>query len=406
MGVMLNGNHQWQSNEDSFLNDRPPPSRRSAISSFIVMDMMAKASALERREVKVMRLEAGAPDTAPPPAILKHLAHNLTKRNFGYTDSTGTPQLKERIAWLYQHRYELEIDPSGIVISSGSSACLTLALLAAFEHGDVIALPRPCYPAYRPMANALGLRVVDMPLSDEDGWCLTARHIEQCETKPSGIILTNPANPTGALMDEHQLATIADYCRHNRIRIISDEIYHDVTDDDHTAHSILSFDPDAIVTSGFSKFFALPGWRVGWMIAPVAFASSLLALQQNLYVAPPSAGQELATAMLQENVIATMKHHVRRWNDNRNVLLRFIEQSPLSLTAQPRGGFYIYCDAAAVTHDSVAWCDELLHRHHVALAAGVDFDPVDGNRFVRFSFCRPNNEITTACEILSDVFNS
>ena len=367
---------------------------------------MAAASALERRGVKVMRLEAGAPDTAPPQAIMERLAHKLTQQNFGYTDSTGTPQLKERIGWLYGHRYGLEIDPSRIVISSGSSACLTLALLAAFEHGDVIALPRPCYPAYRPMAQALGLRVVDMPLSDADGWCLTVKNLEQCKIKPRGVILTNPANPTGALMDEHQLATIAEYCRHNRIRIISDEIYHDVTDDDHKAHSILSFDSDAIVTSGFSKFFALPGWRVGWLIAPEAMQKSLLALQQNLYVAPPSAGQELAISMLQEDVIATMKHHVKRWNDNRSHLLQFIEQSPLSLTAQPRGGFYIYCDAAAVTNDSVAWCDELLHRHHVALAAGVDFDPVNGHQFVRFSFCRPRDEITKACEILGTVFNS
>lgn len=379
-------------------------SQRGAVGSFIVMDMMAQANALARDGIAVKRLEAGAPDSAPPPHIMAELGAHLAHHSIGYTDSAGTQELRHAIAQLYQQRYHHEVDARTIMVTCGSSAALTLALLVSFEAGDAIALPLPTYPAYRHMAHALNLKVVDMPLAPSDNYALTPDLIKKLPSQVKGIILNNPANPTGVLLDKQALTDIAHLCQEREMRLISDEIYHDITFGQ-SACSLHGIDPNAIIVGGFSKFFALAGWRLGWMIAPSALMPNLLSLQQNLYVAPSGAGQWLATRMLASDALKAMHHHVARWNDNRRALLKMIENSRLEIAGQPQGGFYIYCDAAAITDDSQQWCQDMLTHHHIALAPGEDFDPIHGHQFIRFSFCRPQEEIKEAIDILTPLLS-
>ena len=352
----------------------------AAVQPFHAMAISRRAHALESAGRSVIHMEFGQPSTGAPPLAIAAAHHRLDSEAGGYWES---PALVERIAQLYAERHGLVIDPGRIILTNGASPALALAIAALFAPGDRIAFARPGYVAYRNAVLALARVPVEIGTDARTRFQIAASHLEALADAPQGLILASPANPTGSMIDAPGLAAIAAVAKRRRIRIISDEIYHGLTYDA-PAHSMLEFDDGAIVINSFSKYYSMPGWRLGWIVAPEGSAELLRAYIGSLFLTPPTLSQHAALAAMDEtHVLEGYKDTYRR---NRAHLIGALPGLGLGRIAPPDGAFYAWVDIGDFSNDSMAFCQQLLTDTGIAVAPGIDFDPVDGHRFMRFSF--------------------
>ena len=352
----------------------------AAVQPFHAMAISRRAYALEAAGRSVIHMEFGQPSTGAPPLAIAAAHHRLDSEAGGYWES---PALVERIAQLYAERHGLAIDPGRIILTNGASPALALAIAALFAPGDRIAFARPGYVAYRNAVLALARVPVEIGTDASTRFQIAASHLEALPDAPQGLILASPANPTGSMIDAPGLAAIAAVAKRRGIRIISDEIYHGLTYDA-PAHSMLEFDAEAIVINSFSKYYSMPGWRLGWIVAPEGSTELLRAYIGSLFLTPPTLSQHAALAAMDETeVLEGYKDTYRR---NRAHLIGALPGLGLARIAPPDGAFYAWVDVGDFTDDSMAFCQQLLTDTGIAVAPGIDFDPVDGHRFMRFSF--------------------
>ena len=352
----------------------------AAVQPFHAMAISRRAYALEAAGRSVIHMEFGQPSTGAPPLAIAAAHHRLDSEAGGYWES---PALVERIAQLYAERHGLAIDPGRIILTNGASPALALAIAALFAPGDRIAFARPGYVAYRNAVLALARVPVEIGTDASTRFQIAASHLEALPDAPQGLILASPANPTGSMIDAPGLAAIAAVAKRRGIRIISDEIYHGLTYDA-PAHSLLEFDAEAIVINSFSKYYSMPGWRLGWIVAPPGSTELLRAYIGSLFLTPPTLSQHAALAAMDETeVLEGYKDTYRR---NRAHLIGALPGLGLARIAPPDGAFYAWVDVGDFTDDSMAFCQQLLTDTGIAVAPGIDFDPVDGHRFMRFSF--------------------
>jgi aspartate/methionine/tyrosine aminotransferase len=313
-----------------------------------------------------------------------------------YTPFAGLPALRIALAQYYAEQHRLTVSPDTIIATMGSSAGFILAFLSAFEPGAKIAVTRPGYPAYVNTMVGLGFRPVEIPITADGGWRLTAEQIEACHrVEPfDGLLFASPANPTGAAVTPEGLATIVETCRRLGVRLISDEIYHGL-DYRGRSTSALEFGRDAIIINSFSKYYCMTGWRIGWMVLPDDVLRKAQILQQNLFIAAPTLSQIAAIAALGARDYA--EEQKAHYAQNRIVLTEGLRSLGMPVTLGD-GAFYAYADVARFTNDSLAFSRELLEDAGVATTPGIDFDRVNGGRFVRFSYAGSRQTIETALE--------
>lgn len=360
------------------------------IDPFRAIGISRLAHALKAEGRSIIHMEFGQPSTGAPPAALATAHQVLDTDAMGYWESAP---LRQRIARLYDDRYGATVDPDNILITNGASPALVLALSAAFAPGDRIALARPGYVAYRNTIKALHMVPVEIDCGPDVRFQLTAAAVAALEPAPKGLIVASPANPTGTIIAEDELAAIAAVCAERGIRILSDEIYHGLSYVGPTP-SMLSFAPDAFVINSFSKYWSMAGWRLGWLVAPDALLAQCRALIGNLFLTAPSLAQHAGLAAMDEH--AVLEGHVATYARNRERMLAALPALGLSSIAPPDGAFYIWADIGHLTDDSLSFCEQLLRDTGVATAPGVDFDPVHGHRFMRFSFAVSTGEIEEA----------
>ena len=360
------------------------------VEPFHAIGISRLAHQLQAQGQSILHMEFGQPATGAPPAAIRMAHQRLDAESGGYWES---PALRERIAKLYADRHGLAIDPERIILTCGASPALVLALAALFEVGDRIAFVRPGYVAYRNSIAALGRVAVEIEADASTRFQLDTRHIEALSGPVSGLILASPANPTGTMIPATGLAAIATASRARGIRIISDEIYHGLTYTG-AAHSMLEFDDQAVVINSFSKYFSMAGWRLGWIVAPPGTSELLRAYIGNLFLTPPSLAQHAALVAMDETEI--LERFRETYAHNRGLLLDALPAMGLGRIAPPDGAFYIWADVSAFTNDSMDFCRRLLIDTGLTIAPGIDFDPVDGCRFVRFSFAVSTAETETA----------
>lgn len=360
------------------------------IDPFRAIGISRLAHALKAEGRSIIHMEFGQPSTGAPPAALVTAHQVLDTDAMGYWESAP---LRQRIARLYDDRYGATVDPDNILITNGASPALVLALSAAFAPGDRIALARPGYVAYRNTIKALHMVPVEIDCRAEVRFQLTAAAVAALEPAPKGLIVASPANPTGTIIAEDELAAIAAVCAERGIRILSDEIYHGLSYVGPTP-SLLSFAPDAFVINSFSKYWSMAGWRLGWLVAPDALLAQCRALIGNLFLTAPSLAQHAGLAAMDEH--AVLEGHVAAYARNRERMLAALPALGLRSIAPPDGAFYIWADIGHLTDDSLSFCEQLLRDTGVATAPGVDFDPVHGHRFMRFSFAVSTDEIEEA----------
>jgi len=368
--------------------DRLAPSLRSAIGAFVVMDVMREANALAASGGDIIHMEVGQPGTPAPRLVREAVKRAIDTGPLGYTDALGLPALRERIARHYAETYGVDVSPSRIVVTTGSSAGFVLAFLSLLNPGEGLALPRPGYPCYRQIARVLDLVPVPVAAGAGTGYVPTPEALAAAfrERGARAVVLASPANPTGTMIPPAHLGRLIETAREAGAWFISDEIYHGLTYGAPAA-TALAFSDDAIVINSFSKYYSMTGWRVGWMVVPERLARVFERVAQNLYISTPAASQVGAIAAF--DAIEELEAYKAVYAANRAFLLDELPRAGFDKLAPADGGFYLYADASGITDDAEAFVRRMLKDTGVAATPGIDFDEDDGRHFIRFSYAGP-----------------
>lgn len=368
------------------------------IDPFHAVAISGLAHKLKAEGRSVLHMEFGQPSTGAPAAAIAEAHRVLDIDPMGYWESQP---LKLRIVRHYAETYGVTLDPRQVILTCGASPALVLALSAQFSVGDPIALARPGYVAYRNTIKALNLEPQEIACGPTDRYQLSAAHLAALDPAPAGVIIASPANPTGTIIPEGEMAAIAKVCRDRGIKIVSDEIYHGLSYGER-AHSILEFEPDAFVVNSFSKYFSMVAWRLGWVISPLDLVERTRAFMTNLFLTPPSLSQHAGLVAM--DCRDELEGHVAVYRANRALVLEALPSLGLAAIAPPDGAFYIYADIGHLTQDSMSFCRQLLEETGVATAPGVDFDPVEGHRYIRLSFAVSTDQVREALDRLRPWF--
>ena len=368
------------------------------VDPFYAISISGLAQRLKSEGRSIIHMEFGQPSTGAPKAAIAAAHAVLDAEAMGYWESAP---LKARIVRHYAEFYGVTLEPAQITLTCGASPALVLALSSTFKPGDVIAMARPGYVAYRNTVKALHMVPLEIACGAETRFQLTAATLAGLEPAPAGVILASPANPTGTVIPAGELAAIAEVCRAHGIRILSDEIYHGLSYAEPT-RSMLEFAPEAIVVNSYSKYFSMAGWRLGWLVVPRSEASRAVAYMGAMFLTPPALAQHAALVAM--DCRDELEGHLSTYRRNRELLLEALPALGLDRIAPPDGAFYIWADVGELTNDSLGFCRQLLQDTGVATAPGIDFDPVDGHRFIRLSFAVSTPEIEDAISRLKPWF--
>jgi len=379
-------------------------SRRSAISPFVVMDIMRAANERQAAGRDIVHMEVGQPGTPAPARVREAVKVAIDREVLGYTEALGIPALRERIARHYRDAYGIAVPPDRVVVTAGSSAGFVLAFLALFDEGARILLPEPGYPCYRNIVHALGLKPVGVPVGPQQGWVPTpddlSRAIADDRAGPTGLLFASPSNPTGTLMSAAQLEATCAWCQDNQVTVISDEIYHGLTYDqpDRTA---LGVHDQAVIINSFSKYYSMTGWRIGWMVVPSTLVRAVERLAQNFYISPTTVSQIGALAAF--DAVQELEANKAVYARNRALLMEELPRAGFTRLAPADGAFYVYADVSELTDDSETFARRLLEELGVAVTPGLDFDPVRGRQFLRFSYAGTTEAMAEAARRLKSV---
>ena len=373
------------------------PSLRSNVPPFMVMDVMAAAARIEAQGGRVVHMEVGQP-AAPAPRTAREAAKAaLDLGDIGYTAALGMPALRNRIARHYADAYGVTVEPERVVVTTGSSAGFILAFLALFEPGDRVAVACPGYPPYRHILTALGCEPVMIEISAETRWALTVDALLAAHrrTPLKGVLVASPANPTGTMMRPDDLDRLIAAAEGEGIRFISDEIYHGL-DYAFPAATAAQFSDQSVIINSFSKYFCMTGWRAGWMVVPDALLRAVERLQQNLAISVPTLSQIAAAAAFDGR--DEMDGVKRGYEENRRILVQGLPGAGLDKFLPVDGAFYLYADVSRFTDNSFDFARRMLEQAGVAATPGIDFDPVHGKEFVRFSYAGSAADMREAVE--------
>jgi aspartate/methionine/tyrosine aminotransferase len=354
--------------------------RLESITSFLVMDVLEEAFALERNGENVIHLEVGEPDFPTPTCIVDAMNRAIAAGYTRYTHSMGTAELREAICERYRTRYGVEVGPDQVIVTSGTSPALLLALAALVEPGDEIILTDPGYACYPNFVKLLGGRCKFFAVSEGEGFQYDPTEIAKRITpRTKGIMVNSPANPTGAVLKAGALREIAALGP----PVISDEIYHGLTYGVE-AETTLRFTDRAFVLDGFSKRYAMTGWRLGYLVAPRAFVRPIQKLQQNLFICANSFAQWAGIAALREGEPEVERMRAT-YDERRRYLVPALRELGFGVGFEPRGAYYVLANARHLSGDSVALAREILHQAKVAVAPGIDFGS-NAEGYLRFSY--------------------
>ena len=372
-------------------------SHRGGIPPFYAMEVLKAANERAAQGGHTLHLEVGEPGAGTPRAIRNAGTAAMAGANLGYTEAFGLPSLRDRIADHYRDAYGVDIHRDQIAITAGSSAGFVLAFLAAFDVGDKVAMAIPGYPGYRNILLSLGLEPIGLRTDERSRFQPTTAMLEEAGDI-AGLILASPANPTGTMIEPPMLRELCDYCERHAIRIISDEIYHGVTYGK-PAVTALRHTRAAVVLNGFSKYYCMTGWRLGWMVLPDDLTGAVQRLQQNLYISAPTPAQYAAGAAF--DCRAELDANVAVYARNRDLLVAALARAGVTRLAPPDGAFYLYADVSQLTNDSIEFCRRILDETGIAITPGIDFDAEKGSASVRLSYAGPEAVIAEAATRLT-----
>src|SRR6056297_3378245 len=363
-------------------------STRSKVAPFIVMDVMEAARRAEAEGRQIIHMEVGQPGTPAPKGARDALVRAMERESMGYTVALGLPELRARIARLYQDWYGLDLNPDRVVITPGSSGGFILAFTSLFDAGDRVGIGAPGYPSYRQILRALDLVPVDIETAAQNRLQPVPGDLLGRGLK--GLMVASPANPSGTMLGRAEMAALMDGAAAQCASFISDEIYHGI-EYEAKAVTALELSDEAYVINSFSKYFSMTGWRVGWMVVPDDHVRIIERLAQNLFICPPHASQVAALAAM--DCGEELEANMAGYRANRQLMLEGLPKAGFDRIAPPDGAFYVYADVSHITDDSRAFAAEILDKAGVAVTPGLDFDPKRGAGTIRFSYARSTADI-------------
>ncbi len=372
--------------------DIPISKKARDVKPFLAMEVMERAKELEAEGRDVTYLCIGEPDFTTPPAIMAATGQALADGATSYTHSLGLLELRQEICRYYQDYYGVEIVPEQVVVSSGTSPLMLLLFSALLESGDELILTDPGYACYTGFVSFAGGKPVLLKTDAENGFQPTPEQVRALMTDRSRALLINsPSNPAGSVLSSDEMAALAEL----PIPIISDEIYHGLTYEGEE-RSILEFTPDAFVLGGFSKAYAMTGWRLGYLIAPLSCMRTLQSLHQNFMICANHFVQRAGITALREcqEDVAQMR---AVYNERRKEMVARLRELGLGVHFEPKGAFYVLADARHIDTDSLRLAKDILEHTGVAVTPGIDFG-AGAEGFLRFSYTRPVNEIRIALD--------
>ena len=368
-------------------------SERSKIDPFIVMDIMERANAVEKKGQTVVHMEVGQPGTSAPQAAKDFLKASMEDNPMGYTVALGLPDLRKKIAELYGDWYGLDVDWNRIVITGGSSAGFILAFTSLFDKLDKVGLPNPGYPSYRQIMKTLNLEPVLINTTEKNRFHPTPNDLSRYNI--DGLLIASPGNPTGSMIEREPLEALVSYCVDRKVSLISDEIYHGIQYDMKPS-TVLEYSDSCYVINSFSKYFSMTGWRIGWIIVPKEHVRVVERIQQNMFICASHASQILALGSFESKT--ELEKNLETYRENRKLLLAALPEMGFSNIAPPDGAFYLYIDISEFSSDSYDFTIKMLNVGGVAVTPGIDFDPIKGKSKIRISYARSTPEILKGIE--------
>ncbi|MBI5901112.1 MAG: pyridoxal phosphate-dependent aminotransferase [Rhodocyclales bacterium] len=360
--------------------------RMREIAPFHVMELMAKAAALEAAGRSIIHFEVGEPDFATAEPIVQAAQEFLRGGHVHYTAALGLPQLREAISGYYRDRHGIEVSPARIVVTAGASGALLLALGLLVNPGDEWLLPDPGYPCNRHFVRLLEGRPLPLAVNAEGNFQPTAEAVARSwGSATKGLMIASPANPTGTLIEPSELAAIARLVKQKGGSLIVDEIYHGLTYDC-DAETALALGEDVFVINSFSKYFGMTGWRLGWLVAPEACVREIEKLAQNLYIAPSTVAQHAALAAFCPESIEILEARRLEFRLRRDLLQPGLEDLGFQIAAMPGGAFYLYANCSFLAADSQQLAERLLGEAGVAATPGLDFGSNAPQAHMRFAY--------------------
>jgi aspartate/methionine/tyrosine aminotransferase len=377
----------------------------SGIKPFYVMEVLHRAKELEAQGRSIVHLEVGEPGFQTPEPVLAAAQRSLEQDLTRYSLAQGSMTLRKRISAWYASRYEVDVAPERIIITAGSSGAFMLAFGILLNPGDRFAISDPGYPCYPNMIRLLGGEPVRIPVGPESHYQLTTDLLQpELSAGLRGGLITSPSNPTGTLIPDDAFAGVVELLEAAGGVVISDEIYHGITYGK-PAESALKFSDRAIVINGFSKYFAMTGWRLGWMIVPEDAMPSVEMLQQNLFISAPTISQQAAIAAF--DCTEVFHEQIKHYDKNRTYLLEALKGLGFVIPVEPMGAFYIYADISKLLEetgitDSKLFCQRLLEESGVAVTPGLDFGLFRSGEHLRFSYATDFSSIQEGVERISN----
>ena len=371
--------------------------RAAEIQPFEVMDVLARAHRLEAAGRHVVHMEIGEPDFTAPQPVVDAGIRALREGRTAYTAAVGLPALREAIAAHYRNKFQAEISPGRVVVTSGASGGLLTVAALYVEPGDEVLVPDPGYPGYRHFVRAFEGRARPLPLSARGRFQPTLDMVRAAwSERTKAIILGSPSNPTGTLIERAQLARIAEFVAERGGVLVVDEIYQGLVYgcESWTAAGLPGH---VVIVNSFSKYFCMTGWRLGWAVLPQPDVRGFEKLAQHLFISAPTAAQYAACAAFAPESIAVLEARRAEFARRRDFLVPELRAAGLDIPAEPQGAFYVY---AGCGRDGRDYCRELLEREAVAATPGIDFGRNGTARSVRFAYTRPMEELAEAARRL------
>jgi (5-formylfuran-3-yl)methyl phosphate transaminase len=370
------------------------------IEPFLAVEVAERAGTLERAGVDIVHLEYGEPDFEAPPVVRDALERALKDGRARYTHSLGIVELREAIAEHYARAYGVSVSPDQVLVTPGTSPAMMLLFGHLLDAGDEVVLSNPyyaCYPNFIRYADGVPVEV-DVTEADRFQYRPEAIHARLSD-RTQAIVVNSPANPTGSVLAPDRMAAIAGLARERGVAVVSDEIYHGLTDGGRD-HTILEFTDEAFVLNGFSKAFAMTGWRLGWVIAPREHVRTLQTVYGNFFISTNEFVQWAGVAALREAVDETARFR-RIFAERRRAMVDGLRGIGLGVGFEPEGAFYVLANARRFTRDSVAFAYEILERAHVAVTPGAAFGS-NAEGYLRFSYASSIERIREGLRRLGD----
>ena len=362
--------------------------RMQGIAPFRVMEILARARAMESEGRDVVHMEIGEPDFVSPAPVLDAAKTSLKAGQTHYTPAVGLSSLREAIAGYYDRHFGVNVDPRRIIVTPGASGALQLVLGVLVNPGDRVLVTDPGYPCNRHMIRLFGGQPVALPVSMDDGFMVTPLALaDELDAGTRALMLASPANPTGNLIGLDSLRALNNELQQLPDTIlICDEIYQGLQYGSAPETALSLGAENVVVINSFSKFFGMTGWRVGWVVAPEAMIEPMERLAQNIFLAAPTTAQHAALAAFSNANLEILEQRRQAFEARRDYLHSAIAGLGLGVGAIPEGAFYLYADVGRFTDNSMRFTRELLEKAGVAITPGLDFGEFGADRHVRFAY--------------------